>query len=95
MKSVFNQMGYLKADDRNSGGKLDEADMLGCNHCQALIRKSLWSDDGGFCHGCDAPVCASCCDKIPREGCAPFIAQLERAVNAAYIRGQNAKVLGI
>lgn len=94
MKSVFNRAGYLLADDRASGGKVDEADMLGCSHCQALMKRHLWSDDGGFCHGCDAPVCGPCCDKIPTHGCAPFMRQLERAVNDAYRREQNAKILG-
>lgn len=83
------------ADDRCSGGKLDEADMLGCSHCQRLMKSHLWKDDGGFCHSCDAPVCGPCADKIPQHGCAVFMRVLETELERHYRRQQNSRLMGL
>lgn len=95
VKSIFNGAGYLLADDRCSGGVRDEADMLGCSHCQRLMRKREWQCDGGFCHSCDAPVCSGCADRIPTKGCEVFLRVLEGELEREYRRSQNARLLGI
>jgi hypothetical protein len=95
MKSIFNGAGYLKADNRGSGGKVDEADMLGCSHCQKLIKASEWRADGGFCHSCDAPVCNHCADRIPQHGCEVFLRVLETSLMRQYRRDQNARLMGL
>ena len=95
LRSVRTGQGYLLNDDRASGGTKEEADMLGCSHCQTLMRRKLWADDGGMCHGCGAPVCAPCCDRIPQHGCEVFLRQLERGLEEDYVRRQNAIILGI
>ena len=86
---------YLLADDRCSGGVRDEADMLGCSHCQRLMRQREWQCDGGFCHSCDAPVCSGCADRIPTKGCEVFLRVLEGELEREYRRSQNARLLGI
>lgn len=95
MKSVFNGAGYILADDRNSGGKLDEADAVGCSHCQKLMKKHDWQADGGFCHSCDAPVCGPCATLTLTQGCSPFLRVLETALMKQYRREQNARLMGI
>jgi len=95
MRSIFNGTGYLRADDRCSGGQLEEADLVGCKHCLTTMRKSEWQADGGFCHCCDAPVCGPCADQMPKQGCKPFLSELEKSINEAYRREQNARMLGI
>lgn len=95
MRSVFTGHGYLLSDDRASGGKKDEADLLGCNHCQALLKRSAWAENGGMCMSCDAPVCSLCRDRIPTHGCEHFLRQLTEALETQYRRDQNMRVLGI
>jgi hypothetical protein len=92
MKSVSNGQGYLWSDNRCSGGKFEEADILGCKHCQGLIDKRKWRVEGAFCHVCDSPLCSYCAGK---PGCTPFEKTLERALSEAHRREQNAKALGI
>jgi hypothetical protein len=93
--SIFAGAGYLLNDDRSSGGAVDEADMLGCKHCQRTIRKRLWADDPTYCPRCDAPVCGPCHARIDDHGCEPFIAKINRQLDAAYRQRQNARILGI
>ena len=95
MKSIFSAAGYLMNDNRASGNKLEEADILGCLHCQAAIEAQKWRVDGAFCHGCNGPIC-SWCDQTT-NGCTGqfhFYRRLERAVEDRYRRDQNAKILG-
>jgi hypothetical protein len=94
VKSVFNGVGYLLSDDTASGGARVEADMLGCYHCQRLMRRKLWADDGGFCHCCDGPICGKCADGMLTRGCENYMRQLEGALEDQYRRDQNARVLG-
>lgn len=95
MRTLTNGMGFLLADDTASGGKKEEADLVGCNHCCKTMRRKLWADDGGFCHCCDRPVCATCADRMLTRGCENFMRQLETALDIDYRRQQNAKVLGL
>ena len=92
MKSISTGQGYLWSDNRCSGGQVEEADLLGCKHCQALIDKRKWREAGAFCHHCDGPICATC-DSVP--GCTPFEQRLDQQLREAHRREQNAKLLGI
>lgn len=93
VRSRFSGLGYLVNDDRASGGKKTESDMLGCGHCQALMRRGDWQEDGGHCSCCDTAVCGPCADRILTVGCESFLRQLERSLNEQYVRSQNARML--
>jgi len=95
VRSVFNGVGYRMADNRASGGGVDEADMLGCFHCQKLMQKKLWSDDGGFCHCCDGPICGVCADRMLSRGCENFLRRLTSKLEQKYRAEQNARILGL
>lgn len=95
MASKFEQMGYLYSDNRASGGGLQEADLWCCSHCQKVLIRQHWTHDGGFCGRCMQPVCGVCADLLVHEGCVPFIQQVEEALDRAYHRAQNMKMLGI
>lgn len=67
----------------NTGGHSSrhfEADIKTCTHCQKVINLQTWKDNGAWCAKCNAPVCGDgpCAARTEREGCVPFIAQLER-----------------
>ena len=92
--------GYLFNDNRASHNGLQEADILGCNHCQKLLIKSEWTQDGAFCGSCCQPICGECGDRmlLPLDkggGCIPFIKKVEEQVERNYHRKQNEKILGI
>jgi len=87
--------GYMFADDRCSGNGLKEADMLGCNHCQGLMEKNKWREDGGWCSCCGQPVCGPCADKILTEGCIPFIKKVDMQLEENYKKKQLGRILGI
>lgn len=77
-------MGYMMIDNRASGGVLVEKDTTFCRHCQAVIDKKKWREDGGIwkCSKCDGPVCHACTKKAAANGyaCQPWRKQLEDAV---------------
>lgn len=79
--SLYSQAGFLLNDDRASGGKRTEADVLICEHCQHTLIGSSWRDDGGWCGRCGAPVCGSCADRMQTEGCTPFVRKIEEALD--------------
>ena len=56
-RSRFSGAGYWLNDDTASGGKKNEDDILVCGHCQRVIKKKEWLNDGGCCHQCDEPLC--------------------------------------
>jgi hypothetical protein len=91
MKSTFHGMGYLLNDNRASGGKVEEADLLGCVSCQALIDKKKWQAEGCYDHQLGGPICSTC----ERTGTQNFKQYLDRALQESYRREQNAKILGI
>lgn len=93
-KSIFHQSGYFFNDDRASGGALVEDDLIGCKHCHAPIKKSVWRADGGYCTACDGPICTHCFSRVRTHGCENHIRTLETAVELAYRRMQNSKILG-
>jgi hypothetical protein len=87
--------GYFINDDRCSGGHLSEDDVLGCAHCQKALKRKIWIDNGGYCSQCDWELCVECATKALTEGCANFKRMFEREIEAAYVREQNARILGI
>jgi len=95
MRSIYNGQGYYFNDDRCSGGKLEEADLLGCSHCHKPVKKADWRERGGFCMCCDKPICDACLKMVAQTGCVPFVAKLERAANGFYIRQQNSRIMGL
>lgn len=82
-RSIFAQSGYLLNDDRASGGTRTEADVLICEHCQCTLLGAKWRDDGGWCGRCGAPVCGRCADRMLTEGCTPFLAKVDQALDPA------------
>lgn len=73
--------GYAMNDDRNSGGKLTEADVQTCPHCQAVIKMQEWKTASiqNFCNRCMKPTCnhPNCVDD-----CVPFLKFFERHYDA-------------
>lgn len=90
--SRFEGSGYLLNDNRCSGNAVEEADVLGCMHCHAVILKHKWADQGAYCHQCDGPICSEC-DKDPN--CKNFMRQLDQANDENYKAAQRALILGI
>lgn len=95
-KSFFSGAGYFMNDDRASGGKLDEDDILVCAHHGSVMKKSEWKKRGGMCMACGEPICAHCYDRTKKFGCeGPEQKRIEQAVNDLHRQEQNAKMLGI
>jgi hypothetical protein len=63
-------------------------DVHTCPHCQAIIKMRQWRKvenggmAGGFCTKCNAPVCGHCNRKMVNEGCVPFLARIDRELDA-------------
>jgi hypothetical protein len=72
IRSIFNGAGYFTNDNRASGGKLEEDDLVGCSHCQAAVRKAEWRMQGGYCRECDSPLCVTCAGTAVKFGCSNF-----------------------
>ena len=103
MSSILHKAGYLFNDDRASGGKVSEADIIACPHCESLISYQAWRKErahgggltGGWCRKCAAPVCGPCLDRMLVFGCEPYLRKIDQAVKDNFRRLQNRKVLGI
>lgn len=93
--SIFRGMGYLLNDDTASGGQKQEADLLGCNHCDRLMRRKFWEARGGHCFVCDRSICPRCLQRIPKHGCEHSVRRFTAALEDEYRKQQNARVLGI
>jgi hypothetical protein len=76
--SRFDQAGYLSVDDRASGGRHREDDVLGCGHCQASVPKRVWKAHGGMCWQCDSELCLTCAERAVEHGCENFRRLVER-----------------
>lgn len=70
--------GYYQNDDRNSGGRLSEADVRTCPHCQAVIKMQEWkaAPEQNFCLKCMAPAC----NNPACQDCVPFMKQIEHYI---------------
>ena len=73
--------GYCRNDDTPSGGKLSEADIQSCPHCQAVIKMQEWrtAKVQNFCNRCMAPTCDSpgCVHE-----CVPFMQVFEQWIGS-------------
>ena len=87
--------GYYRNDDRLSGGKLSEADVQTCTHCQAIIKMQEWRQEGAWCHKCSAPICSHCGVRALTYGCEPFLEQLEKYLNSVIKFKQYLKIAGL
>lgn len=95
--------GYYLSDNRASGGKREEAALIGCNHCQKTMMRGnvsnplpdTWANDGGWCSCCNGAVCAQCADRMLEHGCEVFVKKVDQQLAGLYHREQNAKILGI
>jgi len=95
-KSIFHGHGYFMNDDRASGGKMAEDDIIACAHTGAAMKKADWKLHGGMCMVCARPISAAAFKRAKVFGCeGPEEKRIEQAVNAHYHAQQNAKVLGI
>lgn len=95
MQSKFRQTGYRYADERCSGGTVQEDECVCCAHCQKLLFLRAWRVDGGWCGRCDAYICGLCADRMVVTGCVPFKRLVDDALDRIYHATQNAKVLGL
>lgn len=94
--SIFHGAGYFMNDDRASGGKLAEDDVLACSHCNGALKKREWKLQGAFCTVCHKPLCVACGARANKFGCeGPEVKRIERAINEHYKREQNTKLLGL
>ena len=86
--------GYLRNDDRPGGGKLTQADVQTCPHCQAVILMHEWSSgtESHFCTRCFKPTCGA--ERCVNE-CQPYIAYIEKILNHDYRIQQFRKMAGL
>ena len=89
--------GYYRNDDRPGGGRLSEADIQTCPHCQTVIKMQEWRQAGGWCVKCDAPLCDNpfCVAETNLKGCVPFLKKLEQYVDATVKYDQYLKIAGL
>jgi hypothetical protein len=89
--------GYYRNDDQASGGKLLQADVQTCSHCQKVLMMQQWSKDGAICGGrCHRPLCDGCAMKIFKGAeCLPFEDWLHQQLEKAERRAQYRRVAGI
>ena len=86
--------GALVNDDRVSGGKLDQADILCCAHCQCILRFDQ-PEKRHLCRRGGHPICDTCKAKEMVEGCSPFTAFLDQEREKSERRQQLSKALGL
>lgn len=85
--------GFYKNDDRMSGGKVTEADIQTCSHCQAIV--NLQSKDFGWCQREMKPLCHACGIRAHTHGCEPFLKKLEDSLQTEYHKSQFRKIAGL
>jgi hypothetical protein len=89
------RLGYMKIDNRCSGGKLLEDDLDACRHCHATIPRSKLLVAHAHCSKCDGPLCASCGIRAMQFGCVTHDQWMTQLIKDQYRREQNAKIMGI
>jgi hypothetical protein len=88
--------GYYINDDRAAGGKVAEADVRTCTHCQAIIKLQEWKVHGAFCMECMAPICVLCGVEMKQKGyCVPFVKRIEAYTDAVIKLHQHLKIAGL
>jgi hypothetical protein len=95
ISSQYRQTGYLYNDDRASGGKVTEADLTGCRHCEKIILIQDWKQEGGWCGRCGAPICLECANRMDTEGCVPFTKLIDAALEKQARDRAYRKALGL
>ena len=85
--------GYLFNDNRASGNGLEEADVFGCPHCQAVLKGKTSHDY--WCPKCFAPICIGCAEKMETQGCLPFMKKIDAIIESDIQRRQLSKLLGL
>ena len=95
MHTRSSQLGYMKIDNRCSGGLLFEDDVDGCRHCHAPIPRSKLLVAHAHCSNCDGPLCAPCGVRAMKFGCVTHDQWMTQLIEDQYRREQNAKILGI
>jgi len=92
--------GYHLNDDTNSGGQKIEHDVIACTHCERLLFVADWKKErsqggGTVCRKCQSPVCGPCGERMIVFGCEPFLAKLDKMIEASERKAQNRRILGI
>lgn len=88
--------GYFMNDDRNGGGKLAEADIRTCTHCQTVIKMQEWKVHGAWCRECSAPICVMCGTEMKQLGyCLPFIKRIDLYADSLIKLQQHLKMAGL
>jgi hypothetical protein len=80
-------MGYLLKWEEGGAKLILEADTVSCSHCQRVLPKKGWREQGGWCFGCGHPVCYRCLQSIPLAGCLPFKKKIDQAWDKLHHRG--------
>jgi hypothetical protein len=80
-------MGYLVKWEEGGAKIVLEADTIDCRHCQKVLLKHAWREQGGWCFKCGWPVCAPCFAKLQTDGCRPFRQQVEHAWEQLHKKG--------
>ena len=93
-QSFSENAGY--SNIRASGdARASEDDVQTCSHCQKTLRKREWLKRGGWCKGCDKPLCFECAGIAASQGCKPFIQVLEEAMEDAERVKQLRRAVGL
>ena len=80
-------MGYLVKWEEGGAKIVLEADTIACRHCQKVLLKNTWREEGGWCFSCGHPVCYGCFVKMQTEGCQPFMKLVEEKVEELHKKG--------
>jgi len=71
-------MGYL-LKWTEGGAKVElEADTLSCSHCQKVLLKQRWKQNGAWCFCCGHAICQVCHEKTWKTGCVPFMKDIDQ-----------------
>jgi hypothetical protein len=89
--------GYYRNDDTPAGGRLSEADVQTCKHCQRVIKMQEWKGSGGWCSKCQSPLCDDpvCAARTATYGCVPFLQRLEQFAESQVKFSQHLKIAGL
>jgi hypothetical protein len=87
--------GYYVNDNTASGGERVEDDIQTCKHCQRVLYKKAWLKNGGWCNGCQSPVCTPCATRMMKEGCKPYNDEVEKALESVVQLQQFRRMAGL
>lgn len=86
--------GYYRNDDRCSGGRLSEADIRTCPHCQKIIKMQEWKTAAvqNFCMKCMQPTCDN---QACVHDCIPYLQQVDMKHDAVVKYQAYLKMAGL